>query len=115
MKIISINLLLSILLYKNQNNTLNDIFHNFQNLILTTNINHDNIHKENYKKVREKIKSSIIFDEGTYDLVYLNNVIYVIGYSVIFETPSFRENVDPGKNVYPDGYIISVKWIHKFF
>ena len=74
--------------YKNQNNTLNDIFHNLQNLISTTNITHDNIHKENYTKVREKVKSAITLDEGTYDFVYLNNVSYEKGYSVIFETPS---------------------------
>ena len=74
--------------YKNQNNTLNDIFHIIQNLISTTNITHNSINRDNYINVREQVKSAITLNEGTYDIASLKNVSYEKGYSVIFETPS---------------------------
>ena len=74
--------------YENQNKTLNGIFQTFQNLISTTNITHSDILKENFTKVREKVKSAISLEEGTYDFVSLDSETFDKGYSVIFETPS---------------------------
>ena len=88
--------------YETQNKTLNDIFLTFQNLISKTNITHNNIHKENYKKVREKVKSAITLKEGTYDFVSLNNENFEKGYSVIFETPSRNSENYYSENEYDD-------------
>ena len=54
-----------------QNNTLNDIFHVFQELISSTEISYEKINKENYEDVSNKVKSKIgdYLKDGTYDLI----------------------------------------------
>ena len=74
--------------YSNQNNTLNDIFNIFQNLISTTNINNPSISKDNYVNVKEKVASAKGKPDGTYNYVTLDIVTYDKGYSVSFETYS---------------------------
>ena len=75
--------------YKAQNNTLNDIFHIFQNLISATNITHNKIDKNNYLNVMDQVKLKIKnLEEGTYDFVTDKKESFKTGFHVDFETPS---------------------------
>ena len=75
--------------YESQNNTLNDIFHTFQNLISATNITHNNINRDNYIKVMEKVREKVKnLEEGTYDFVTNQKESFKTGFHVDFETPS---------------------------
>ena len=75
--------------YKAQNNTLNDIFHIFQNLISATNITHNKIDKNNYLNVMDQVKLKIKnLEEGTYDFVTDKKETFKTGFHVDFETPS---------------------------
>ena len=74
--------------YSNQNDTLNDIFNVFQNLITTTNITHSDISKEDYINVTKKVESAKGLPDGTYDFVSMEELNYNQGYNVAFETLS---------------------------
>ena len=75
--------------YKAQNNTLNDIFHIFQNLISATNITNNKIDKEKYSNIMKQVKNKIQnLEEGTYDFVTGKKESFNTGFHVDFETPS---------------------------
>ena len=74
--------------YTNQNDTLNDFFNTFQNLISTTNITNANISKDDYVNVKEKVEAAKGFEPGTYDIVTNELINFENGYQVAFETTS---------------------------
>ena len=75
--------------YKAQNNTLNNIFQIFQNLISATNLTNDKIDKEKYSNIMEQVKIKIQnLDDGTYDFVTNEKESFETGFHVDFETPS---------------------------
>ena len=76
--------------YKIQNNTLNDIFHVFQDLISKTEISNNDIPKEKYSNVMATVKSKIekFEGEGTYDFVTEKKETFTTGFHIDFETPS---------------------------
>ena len=83
--------------YSKQNDTLNDIFKVFQNLISITNITNNQIQKENYINVKKVVESTKGFKDGTYDFVTKQPLSFAEGYQVAFET--FSRN---SENFYSD-------------
>ena len=73
--------------YSNQNDTLNDLFSVFQEIIMNANITIPNIDKENYINIRDLVKEAKTLDEGTYDIITKDLLIFDKGYQVAFETP----------------------------
>lgn len=72
--------------YFNQNDTLNNIFNEFQEIIMNANITNPNIYKENYKNIRTKVKEAKTLPEGTYDIITEKLLNFDKGYQVAFET-----------------------------
>ena len=74
--------------YSKRNDSLNYIFDTYQRLIQTTNVVNPNISKDSYKNVKQIIKSSTNFTDGTYNLITKEPVSHNDGYQVSFETDS---------------------------
>ena len=74
--------------YTSQNDTLNDIFNKYQDLILKANITNPNIYRENYTDVKSKVREMAGLEDGTYDFVTKEPIYLKEGYEVSFETYS---------------------------